>query len=78
MSFATPDERLATFFDPFQPRETYEDAEIDEIVRLLERCVHAGSKCPRTYIVLRAIGELNVLERLLTEGFTDQWFPVEH
>jgi serine/threonine protein kinase len=76
--FATPVERLATFFDPSQPRETYEDAEIDEIASLLERCVHAGSKCPRTYIVLRTIGELDVLERLLIEGFTDQWFPVEH
>jgi serine/threonine protein kinase len=78
MSFATPVERLAAFFDPSQPRETYEDAEIDEIASLLERCMHAGSKCPRTYIVLRTIGELDVLQRLLTEGFTDQWFPVEH
>jgi serine/threonine protein kinase len=75
--FATPVERLATFFDPAQPRETYEDAEIDEIASLLKRCVNVGSKCPRTYIVLRTIGELDILGRLLTEGFTDEMFPVE-
>jgi serine/threonine protein kinase len=76
--FATPVERLATFFDPAQPRVTYEDTEIDEIACLLESCVNVSSKCPRTYIVLRTIGELDILERLLTEGFTDELLPVEY
>lgn len=75
--FITPVERLATFFDPSSPRDAYTDTDIDEIASLLERCGHATSKCPRTYILLRTIGELRLLERLVNEGFTDQWFPVE-
>ncbi|KAF1949225.1 kinase-like protein [Byssothecium circinans] len=75
--FATPSDRLASFFDPSQPREAFNDAEIDEISNLLGLCSHAASRCPRTYIVLRAIGEDQLLDRLLDEGFNDQWFPVQ-
>jgi serine/threonine protein kinase len=77
--YATPADRLATFFDddPAQSREIYQDTEIDQIANLLEQIAHVGFRCPRTYIVLRTIGGLDVLERLLNEGFTDQWFPVE-
>jgi serine/threonine protein kinase len=75
--YATPADRLATFFDPAQSREIYQDTEIDQIANLLEQSEHAGFRCPRTYIVLRTIGGLDLLERLLNEGFTDQWFPVE-
>jgi serine/threonine protein kinase len=77
--YATPADRLATFFDDdsAQSREIYQDTEIDQIANLLEQIAHAGFRCPRTYIVLRTIGGLDVLEPLLNEGFTDQWFPVE-
>lgn len=74
---ATASERLATFFDPTQPRECYSDTDIDQIALLLGRCAHAASRCPRTYIILRMIGELELLEELLSLGFDDQWFPVE-
>ncbi|KAF2262019.1 kinase-like protein [Lojkania enalia] len=70
-------ERLASFFDPSQPRETYRDAEIDEIAKLLKSYDTLGWRCPRTYIVLRSIGELGIMEQLTNEGFTDQWFPVQ-
>lgn len=75
--FATPTERLASFFDPTQPRQTYDDAEIHEITNLLHQCAHPGCRSPRTYIILRTIGQLDLLERCLQEGFNDIWFPVE-
>ncbi|KAF2257374.1 hypothetical protein BU26DRAFT_558766 [Trematosphaeria pertusa] len=77
LPLATPIDRLAAFFDPSQPRERYNDAEIDEIAGLLGLCGHIASKCPRTYIVLRRIDELDVLSRMLNEGFSDQWLPIE-
>jgi serine/threonine protein kinase len=63
--FLTPAGRLSAFFDSHD-RETYDDAEIDEIAYLLERCTHVGSKFPRTYIVLRKIGELRGLPSFLS------------
>lgn len=65
-TFVTASDRLTSFFSPSQPRVTrFEDNEIEEIGNLLERCGHVGRTCPRTYIVLRVIGELDLLERLL-------------
>ena len=73
----TPEEaRLATFFDPSQPRTSFGDAEIEEVRLLLSRCRHYASKAPRTYIVLRYIDQLQVLHRLLEEEFGDWWFPI--
>ena len=76
--FATPIEHLAAYFEPFRPRARFQDAEIDEIAHLLQQCSHTASMCPRTYILFRTIGHLEVVERLVGEGFTDAWFPVEH
>ncbi|KAH7094648.1 hypothetical protein FB567DRAFT_9146 [Paraphoma chrysanthemicola] len=63
-----------------QPRQTFSDDQIDTIARILARCSHATEKSagrsPRTYIVLRKIGRLDLLQRLLSEGFGDDWFPV--
>ncbi|KAJ8111650.1 hypothetical protein OPT61_g5809 [Boeremia exigua] len=70
--------RLSTFFDPSQPRESFADAEIEEIKLLLRRCTHYGyaSVAPRTFIVLCYIGHLQVLHQLLAEEFGDSWFPI--
>jgi serine/threonine protein kinase len=76
--FATPAERLATYFDAARPRAQFEDSDIDEVALLLQQCDHVASRCPRTYILLRTIGHLEVIDRLIGEGFTDSWFPVEH
>ncbi|KAF1845075.1 uncharacterized protein K460DRAFT_102831 [Cucurbitaria berberidis CBS 394.84] len=75
--FATPTERLATYFDVAQPRATFEDRDIDDVALLLEQCGHVASTCPRTYILFRTIGHLDILEQLVKVGFSDQWFPVE-
>jgi serine/threonine protein kinase len=82
MSFAnppieTPADRLTTFFDDSQPRDAFDDPEIEEVALLLQRLEHFAQKSPRTYIVLRSIGRLEVLEQLLGEGFHDACFPVE-
>ncbi|CAO2655578.1 Nn.00g043810.m01.CDS01 [Neocucurbitaria sp. VM-36] len=77
--FEAPNERLATYFDAAQPepRATFEDRDIDDIALLLQQCGHVASRCPRTYILFRMIGHLDVLEQLVQAGFSDQWFPVE-
>jgi tetratricopeptide (TPR) repeat protein len=51
-------------------RESYTDSAIIEIASLL------GSKVPRTYIVLRTIDHLNLLDDIINAGFSDFWFPV--
>ncbi|KAH7346045.1 kinase-like domain-containing protein [Pyrenochaeta sp. MPI-SDFR-AT-0127] len=76
-AFPTAAGRLDTFFDPAQPRTTFEDTDIDEVASLLQQCgQHAASRCPRTYIVLRTIDQLKVFEQMLSDGFGDQEFPV--
>ncbi|KAF1977458.1 kinase-like protein [Bimuria novae-zelandiae CBS 107.79] len=76
--FVKPVERLSAFFDNDpEPRDAYDDVEIDEIAKLLDRLAHPSRKCPRIYIVLRTIGALDELEKLLQEGFHDICFPVE-
>jgi serine/threonine protein kinase len=75
--FATPAERLDSLFDSTEPDAAFGDTAIDEVARLLRRCgQHAASKCPRTYIILRTINELQVLDQILGAGFRDHWFPV--
>jgi len=73
-----PEVRLSTFFDPSQPRAAYGDSEIEDIRLLLSHCPHYNyaSSAPRTYIVLRSIGQLQLLRRLIEIGFGDAWFPV--
>jgi serine/threonine protein kinase len=77
---ATPEDRLAAYFDTSQPRGSFNDEQIDAIAVLLARCSHAterlSERTPRTYIIFRIIGERNLVPRLLSEGFGDDWFPV--
>lgn len=73
----TPEDRLATFFDPTQPRTSYSDDDIEEIARLLKRCGHIAHQSPRLYVILRRIDQLQFLESLLRQGLTDGFFPVE-
>lgn len=74
---STPTDLLAAFFDASQPREYFDDSTIEQIALLLARSEHCAQKEPRTYIVLRFIGRLDVVEELLKAGFGDGWFPVE-
>lgn len=77
VSSNTLSDRLSEFFLNRPDTNTgYSDAEIAEISRLLEYSVNSWSKVPRTYIILRTINCLHILEDLLAIGFSDHWFPV--
>jgi serine/threonine protein kinase len=45
---------------------------------LLKHCNgdNTWNRVPRTYIILRVIGQLDVLDKFIELGFSDQWFPV--
>lgn len=70
------DKGLSAFFSDETPRP-FTDAEIEQISCLLESQDTSWGRAPRTYIVLRTIGRLDLLKDLLELGFTDLWFPVE-
>tara|TARA_R110002003_G_scaffold40_5_gene2642 strand:+ start:20808 stop:22802 length:1995 start_codon:yes stop_codon:yes gene_type:complete len=71
------EKRLASFFSDGQGRHTaYTDSEINQISSLLEHYNPRWSKVPRTYIVLRTIGYLHLLNDLIDAEFSDYWFPV--
>lgn len=57
-------------------RTSYNDSEIYEISSLLKHWKARWSRVPRTYIVLRTIGCLNLLDDFINLGFSDYWFPV--
>jgi tetratricopeptide (TPR) repeat protein len=69
--------RLNNFFSDGQDhRISYTDSEIREISMLLKHSNPQWSKFPRTYIVLRTIDHLNLLDEIIGLGFSDYWFPV--
>ncbi|KAI9805620.1 MAG: hypothetical protein M1833_005112 [Piccolia ochrophora] len=76
------DKALAGFFAPHERTEEapfsaqYADTDIQRISELLGHIKESWSRVPRTYIVLRTIGQLHVLEDFIDLGFTDHWFPV--
>ncbi|KAF9639433.1 serine/threonine protein kinase [Lasiodiplodia theobromae] len=75
-------ERLAAYFPAapigsLAPPRRYTDTDIEEIAALLEDHEKQWSSVPRTYIVLRTIGHLDLLNKLIQLGFTDHCFPVK-
>ena len=63
-------------FEGRDSQAPYTDSEINEISTLLKHSNQTWSKVPRTYVVLRTIGHVNLLDELLDAGFSDYWFPV--
>jgi ankyrin repeat protein len=57
-------------------RSHYSESDVMEISGLLRHQNLRWSVVPRTYIVLRRIGSLHLLDQLLDAGFNDLWFPV--
>jgi serine/threonine protein kinase len=67
------------FMQPQNTRERYTDPEINEVARLLRHAfpdLPHRTKNPRTYVVLRTIGHLDLMDKLIADGFRDAWFPV--
>ncbi len=70
-------DRLNLLFPEQQDHRTsYTDSEIHEISTLLGQQDSRWGKVPRTYIILRIIGHLNLLDELISLGFSDYWLPV--
>ena len=59
-----------------ESRAPYSDSEIYDISSLLKHSNPRWSKVPRTYIILRTIGRLDLLDVFVDLGFSDYWFPV--
>ena len=76
------DNHLASFFvslngqTPVGQLPAFKDSDIQEIASILGHLNKSWARVPRTYIVLRAIGHLNLLDTFIELGFTDHWFPV--
>ena len=76
--------QLDDFFANSKGRTVYSDQEIQAISRLLALSSpptqnHASrSEVPRLYIVLRIIGQLESLDSIIENGFTDVGFPFTH
>lgn len=71
--------RLRDFFPAeaeTESRGPYNESEIYEISLLLQDVNPRWSKVPRTYIVLRTIDCLSLLDDFIDVGFSDHWFPV--
>lgn len=68
---------LATFFQDREPRKAYEESDIERIALLLRDCGERACTAPRTYIILRVISRLDIIDPLLDTGFGDYWFPAD-
>jgi hypothetical protein len=69
--------RLDTYFATGDSaRSLYTDTDIYDISAILKHQAPRWSKVPRTYVVLRVIGHLDLLDHCLGVGFSDYWFPV--
>lgn len=81
VSFPSPDDTLTSLRSgaqiPIEARKVYSDSEIHQIASLLRRMQQPWRKVPRTYIVLRSLDRLDLLNEFIDIGFTDRWFPVE-
>jgi TolA-binding protein len=72
----TVSSRLSDFFTNGSPRQTaYTDSEIQQVSLLLSQFNLQWSKVPRTYMVLRIIGCLDLLDTFIDLGVSDYWFP---
>ena len=69
---------LAKFFEEREDESArYSDWDFQEISRHLRAEERDWSKVPRLYTVLRIIGELHVIAKLLDQGYHDYWFPFD-
>jgi tetratricopeptide (TPR) repeat protein len=68
--------RLIDFFaDGNQKQTAYTDSEIQQVSLLLSQVNLQWSKVPRTYMILRIIDCLDLLDTFTDLGVSDYWFP---
>ncbi len=69
--------RLSDYFvEGKDSRAQYTDSEICQISLLIKQSNPKWSKVPRTYIILRTIGCLSLLDTFIDLDFSDYWLPV--
>ena len=67
---------LGAFFSTTDPRKNYNDSDLQKISSLLKESGRfSWSEVPRIYVVLRSIGQLQIIDQFLDQGITDIWFP---
>lgn len=78
-----PKDLLAKFFPcldkgqlPSSQHVRYTDTKIQQIGYLLSHIKTTWTKVTRTYIVLRVVNQLELLDKFIDLGFTDHWLPV--
>jgi len=71
-------DRNSTLGDFFNPGPSlYTDDDCSQLSRLLHDCGRQQwSTSPRIYIVLRKIGQLQLLDQFLDQGINDLWLPI--
>jgi serine/threonine protein kinase len=57
-------------------RGRYSESEVQQISLLLNQFNGQWCTVPRTYIILRAIDRVELLDEFISQGFTDQWLPI--
>jgi hypothetical protein len=68
--------RLGNFFTDGSQRQTaYTDTEIQRLSLLLRQVNLQWRKVPRTYMILRVIDCLDLLDTFIDMGVSDHWFP---
>jgi hypothetical protein len=73
----TVSSRLSDIFAKGKEKQkAYTDSEIQHISLLLSQFNPQWSRVPRTYIILRTIDCLDLLNTFIDLGFSDYWFPV--
>jgi hypothetical protein len=67
--------RLSDVFAQGQERGEYTDSEIQQISLLLNQFNGQWCTVPRTYVILRTIDCLELLDNFIGQGFSDYWVP---
>lgn len=74
---APSDGKLGDYFRQTQSPTQFTDRQCQDITRLLrENGKDSWSRAPRIYIILRLIGQLQVLDAFLDQGVNDLWLPL--
>ncbi|KAK0822834.1 hypothetical protein LTR73_008994 [Friedmanniomyces endolithicus] len=69
--------QLSKYFIDGTERQTgFNDLDIQQVSRCLSQVNTQWSKVPRTYILLRTLGCLEILNAFIELGFSDHWLPV--
>ena len=71
------DTKLGDYFGPVECCTEFNDVQCQDIARLLREAGKVSwSLVPRVYIILRIIGQLQILDVFIDQGINDLWLPL--